>query len=179
MGLDQDRVRCRGGRERRAQPGLVDPVVVAVDASLPERHAGRQVVVEVVGAGEPPRPQVDPRAVVEPRALDLDPGGQLHRRCRLCHSDEGTGDAGARSCPASVPDTLGGMCRRVTCKTCGKPNWAGCGAHVDAVLGDVPKKDRCRCAADKASAKAAAKAAKGSTVATATKPSLRQRLFGS
>ena len=70
------------------------------------------------------------------------------------------------------------MCRRVTCKTCGKPGWAGCGAHVDAVLGDVPKKDRCHCAEDKASAKAAAKAAKSSGVATATKPSLRQRLFG-
>ena len=49
---------------------------------------------------------------------------------------------------------------------------------MDAVLGDVPKKDRCRCAEDKVSAKAAAKAAKGSGVATATKPSLRQRLFG-
>jgi len=67
------------------------------------------------------------------------------------------------------------MCRRVTCTTCGKPGWAGCGAHVDAVLGDVAPKDRCHCAEDKASAKAAAK---GSKVATATKPSLRQRLFG-
>ncbi|MGB8858865.1 MAG: hypothetical protein WCC60_06395 [Ilumatobacteraceae bacterium] len=37
------------------------------------------------------------------------------------------------------------MCRRVTCKTCGKPNWAGCGAHVEMVLADVPKADRCRC----------------------------------
>jgi hypothetical protein len=49
---------------------------------------------------------------------------------------------------------------------------------VDAVLGDVPRKDRCRCAEEKASAKASAKAAKGSGVATATRPSLRQRLFG-
>jgi hypothetical protein len=49
---------------------------------------------------------------------------------------------------------------------------------VDAVLGDVPKKNRCHCAEDKASAKAAAKAAKRSGVATATRPSLRQRLFG-
>ncbi|MDP2291993.1 MAG: hypothetical protein Q8M22_12450 [Actinomycetota bacterium] len=37
------------------------------------------------------------------------------------------------------------MCRRVSCKTCGKPGWAGCGAHVEMVLGDVPKADRCRC----------------------------------
>lgn len=37
------------------------------------------------------------------------------------------------------------MCRRVTCSTCGRPDWAGCGAHVDAVLADVPPSDRCRC----------------------------------
>ena len=37
------------------------------------------------------------------------------------------------------------MCRRVTCKQCGKPSWAGCGAHVDMVLGDVPPSERCRC----------------------------------
>ena len=37
------------------------------------------------------------------------------------------------------------MCRRITCPSCGKPAWAGCGAHVEQVLGDVPKADRCRC----------------------------------
>lgn len=37
------------------------------------------------------------------------------------------------------------MCRRVTCSTCGKPSWAGCGAHVEQVLGDVPRDQRCRC----------------------------------
>ena len=37
------------------------------------------------------------------------------------------------------------MCRRVTCEKCGKPTFAGCGAHVEAVLGDVPKEARCRC----------------------------------
>ncbi|MFM2160553.1 MAG: hypothetical protein RLZZ383_65 [Pseudomonadota bacterium] len=37
------------------------------------------------------------------------------------------------------------MCRRVTCPSCGKPDWAGCGAHIEAVLGDVPKDARCRC----------------------------------
>lgn len=46
---------------------------------------------------------------------------------------------------ALLVNTLGGMCRRVTCKQCDKPNWAGCGAHVEMVLGDVPKADRCRC----------------------------------
>ena len=37
------------------------------------------------------------------------------------------------------------MCRRVTCSKCGKPSWAGCGAHVDQVLGNVPVADRCKC----------------------------------
>jgi len=37
------------------------------------------------------------------------------------------------------------MCRRVECRKCGKPTWAGCGAHVEQVLGDVPPADRCRC----------------------------------
>ena len=37
------------------------------------------------------------------------------------------------------------MCRRVTCKTCKHPTWAGCGAHIESVLGDVPLADRCDC----------------------------------
>lgn len=37
------------------------------------------------------------------------------------------------------------MCRRVTCEKCGKPTFAGCGAHVEMVLGDVPKDQRCQC----------------------------------
>ncbi|HEY5853446.1 MAG TPA: hypothetical protein VIW24_05160 [Aldersonia sp.] len=37
------------------------------------------------------------------------------------------------------------MCRQVTCKTCDRPTWAGCGAHVDQVLGHVPPAQRCRC----------------------------------
>jgi hypothetical protein len=37
------------------------------------------------------------------------------------------------------------MCVRITCKECGKPSFAGCGAHVEQVLGDVPKHERCKC----------------------------------
>ncbi len=37
------------------------------------------------------------------------------------------------------------MCRRITCPTCGKPSYAGCGMHIEAVLGDVPKNERCKC----------------------------------
>ncbi len=37
------------------------------------------------------------------------------------------------------------MCRRVTCSSCGKPTFAGCGMHVEQVLGDVPREERCKC----------------------------------
>lgn len=37
-----------------------------------------------------------------------------------------------------------GMCRMITCKQCGKPTWAGCGAHVEQVLGHVPPAERCQ-----------------------------------
>ena len=35
------------------------------------------------------------------------------------------------------------MCRRITCKKCGKPTYAGCGQHVEQVLAGVPKSQRC------------------------------------
>ena len=37
------------------------------------------------------------------------------------------------------------MCRRVDCRKCGRPTFTGCGAHVEQVLGDVPRAERCRC----------------------------------
>jgi hypothetical protein len=37
------------------------------------------------------------------------------------------------------------MCRRVNCTSCGRPTFAGCGAHVEQVLADVPATDRCHC----------------------------------
>jgi hypothetical protein len=37
------------------------------------------------------------------------------------------------------------MCRRINCTTCGRATFAGCGAHVEQVLADVPATDRCRC----------------------------------
>ena len=36
------------------------------------------------------------------------------------------------------------MCRKVTCDTCGKPTWAGCGQHVEQALAGVPKAARCQ-----------------------------------
>jgi hypothetical protein len=41
------------------------------------------------------------------------------------------------------------MCRRVDCGKCGRPTFAGCGAHVEQVLGDVAPADRCHCRDDK------------------------------
>ncbi len=35
------------------------------------------------------------------------------------------------------------MCRAVTCKTCAKTTWAGCGQHVDTVKAGVPAANWC------------------------------------
>ena len=35
------------------------------------------------------------------------------------------------------------MCRAVNCKICGKTTWAGCGQHVDQVMANVPRANRC------------------------------------
>lgn len=40
------------------------------------------------------------------------------------------------------------MCRAITCKKCQRPTWAGCGAHVEQVLGHVPPAERCQCRAE-------------------------------
>jgi hypothetical protein len=37
------------------------------------------------------------------------------------------------------------MCRRVECSKCGRPTYAGCGMHIEQVLGNVPPAERCRC----------------------------------
>lgn len=39
------------------------------------------------------------------------------------------------------------MCRRIECATCGRPSFAGCGAHIEQVLADVPPAQRCQCRA--------------------------------
>ena len=36
------------------------------------------------------------------------------------------------------------MCYPVTCPTCGKTTWAGCGQHVDSVMRGIPQRDRCQ-----------------------------------
>jgi len=49
------------------------------------------------------------------------------------------------------------MCAQTTCRTCGKPTWAGCGRHVEQALAGVPKEKRCSCPRDAPSAGATAK----------------------
>ena len=64
------------------------------------------------------------------------------------------------------------MCKRIDCSKCGKPSFAGCGQHIEQVLGDVPKDKRCRCSAqsDKAAPAAGAVPSSGG--------GLFSRLFG-
>jgi hypothetical protein len=45
------------------------------------------------------------------------------------------------------------MCRRVTCKTCGKTTYAGCGMHIEQVLAGVPASRRCAGHRDEKSAR--------------------------
>ncbi|WP_435202178.1 hypothetical protein [Janibacter sp. GS2] len=63
------------------------------------------------------------------------------------------------------------MCRRATCRVCGKTTWAGCGQHVDQVMQGVPGSDRCPGHAD---------SPKGDRAPASSGPSrpLLSRLFG-
>lgn len=40
------------------------------------------------------------------------------------------------------------MCRPATCRNCSKTTWSGCGMHVDDVMSNVPKSQRCSCTAE-------------------------------
>ena len=40
------------------------------------------------------------------------------------------------------------MCVRRDCPKCLRPTYAGCGAHIEQVLGDVPADQRCTCRTD-------------------------------
>ncbi|HTJ69540.1 MAG TPA: hypothetical protein VL551_18525 [Actinospica sp.] len=77
------------------------------------------------------------------------------------------------------------MCQRVTCKTCGKATYQGCGMHVEQVLAGVPASERCRCestgagAGTGAGAAASAVFAAASASADAGRGGLLSRLLGS
>ncbi len=38
------------------------------------------------------------------------------------------------------------MCSPMTCTTCGKTTWTGCGQHIESALAGVPADARCTCA---------------------------------
>jgi hypothetical protein len=61
------------------------------------------------------------------------------------------------------------MCRRVECRECDKPTYAGCGMHVEQVLGDVPREDRCTCREERK---------KSADTRPAAEPSVFRRIFG-
>ena len=61
------------------------------------------------------------------------------------------------------------MCRRIQCPECKKPTYAGCGMHIEQVLGDVPKAERCTCRDKPATNKADAAKAESSIL---------KRIFG-
>ena len=37
------------------------------------------------------------------------------------------------------------MCHQITCPTCNKPTWEGCGQHIEIALKNVPVSARCSC----------------------------------
>ena len=37
------------------------------------------------------------------------------------------------------------MCHQITCPTCSKPTWEGCGEHIEYALKGVPLNERCTC----------------------------------
>jgi hypothetical protein len=53
------------------------------------------------------------------------------------------------------------MCRRIDCPKCGRPTFAGCGRHVEQVLGNVPPAQRCQCRDDGRDAKSPAEPGRG------------------
>ena len=65
-------------------------------------------------------------------------------------------------------EALTRMCTRVTCPSCNKPTYSGCGRHVEQVLGNVPVEQRCNCRERDAAGDDAAK----------DPASLFRRLFG-
>lgn len=44
------------------------------------------------------------------------------------------------------------MCSPATCRACGRTTWRGCGQHVDQVMRNVPREQRCRCTAEQKAA---------------------------
>ena len=37
------------------------------------------------------------------------------------------------------------MCSPVTCLSCGKVTWSGCGEHIEEALAGIPEEQLCTC----------------------------------
>jgi hypothetical protein len=37
------------------------------------------------------------------------------------------------------------MCSPVTCTSCGKVTWSGCGEHIEQALAGIPEEQLCTC----------------------------------
>ncbi len=134
------------GRRRWARAGRVADACLPV--GIPERRppvrAQSQLghgradpsVGPVHGARRGPRHDHRRRA-----RRDRGPGAPRLTSPERCAIRGAPRSADMRGCAG----TLEGMCRAVTCPTCGRPGWRGCGRHVEQVLGHVPPAERCRC----------------------------------
>jgi hypothetical protein len=71
------------------------------------------------------------------------------------------------------------MCQRVTCKTCGKATYQGCGMHVEQVLAGVPASERCSCASTGSGTAASTVSAAAAASADTGRGGLLSRLLGS
>jgi len=126
----------------------VSPVVLAVRALLRRRTIAPPVRREELpdrrtnARHSAPDPGPPPYRHAAPRPSGAAPALSWPRPGRVSPSGEGGHPAAIR------PDTLGGMCREVKCKKCGRPSWKGCGLHVEQVLSHVPRADRCQCSAE-------------------------------
>lgn len=157
------RRRRRSARGRRPPRGmrLGMPGARVVDEGRTSRD-GYELLVESFGAGAASplfvtTPATDAQAVVDaavanPGVADArvvaepSPAGRTASAPRSSASSTRASSTPGRPCTTSNDETERPVCRRTQCRTCNRPTYAGCGRHIEQVLGDVPVHDRCRCA---------------------------------
>lgn len=47
------------------------------------------------------------------------------------------------SSPIPTAERKAPMCSPITCPTCGKTTWTGCGQHIEQALAGIPDEQRC------------------------------------
>ena len=117
-----------GKVDTEAEPGLAAAFEIR---AIPTLAVLRDGVLLGAFPGMVPGAKLD-ELIGKVRELDMDEVTTQPRRARRRRTSAGEGGGGL-------------MCRRVDCRKCGRPTFTGCGAHVEQVLGDVPRAERCRC----------------------------------